>query len=243
MKKTSAKKKRRWLIVTPTFIALLVAVFFAYVSVYYRADETAREALVSDSEVKVIETEYGYLFDGSSESDALIFYPGGKVEETAYAPLLHEIARHGVDVCLVKMPFRLAVFDENKADDVIAQTDYDRYFIGGHSLGGNIASSYAADSSDISGVVLLASYSSRAIPENIAVLSVYGTNDGVLSKVSYEKNLRNVSGSLTEVVIDGGNHAYFGSYGEQRGDGDAEITPAQQQEQTRGAIAEFVAKE
>ena len=54
----------------------------------------------------------------------LTFYPGGKVEETAYAPMLHYLAEQGMDVFLVKMPFRLAVFGMNKADHVMKQHDY-----------------------------------------------------------------------------------------------------------------------
>lgn len=96
---------------------------------------SAYAALKSDDTVTVTQTAYGWFFDGPSETDALIFYPGGKVEETAYAPLLHALAERGMDCCLVSMPFRLAVFGVNKADQVMAQYDYAHWYIGGHSLG------------------------------------------------------------------------------------------------------------
>ena len=44
----------------------------------------------------------------------------------------------------------------------------------------------------------------------------------------------------TEVVIDGGNHAQFGNYGIQKGDGIADITAARQQEETAEAVAAFL---
>ena len=44
------------------------------------------------------------------------------------------------------------------------------------------------------------------------------------------------------VEIDGGNHAQFGSYGLQRGDPPAEITPQEQQARTVEAISDFLAQ-
>ena len=80
-----------------------------YLSNYYHADETALEALHSDGNVRISETDYGWLFDGPSDTDALIFYPGAKVEESSYAPLARKLAEKGMDVCLVKMPARMAI--------------------------------------------------------------------------------------------------------------------------------------
>ena len=94
------------------FLLIILAVligFFVYAGTYYHADPSAAEALESDDRVTVAKTEYGWMFDGPSEEDVLVFYPGAKVEETAYAPLLHLLAGRGIDVCMVKMPFRLAV--------------------------------------------------------------------------------------------------------------------------------------
>ena len=83
-----------------------------------------------------------------------MFYPGAKVEETAYAPLLRAIAEAGMDACLVKMPFRLAIFGVDRADRVMAAHDYERWYIGGHSLGGAMAARYAAGhASRLAGVV------------------------------------------------------------------------------------------
>lgn len=44
-----------------------------------------------------------------------------------------------------------------------------------------------------------------------------------------------------EVVIDGGNHAQFGNYGIQKGDGTSGISALQQQEEAAAAIASFIA--
>ncbi len=83
--KRKKKKGRRALLLIILLFLLLIGIFFGYVSVYYHADEAALAALRSDGAVTVTQTETGWFFDGPSESDALIVYPGGKVEETAYA--------------------------------------------------------------------------------------------------------------------------------------------------------------
>lgn len=220
--------------------AVLFALFFFYTENYYHADRTAVMMLRTDEYASVTSSQTGLLFDGPGEEDLLIFYPGAKVQETAYAPLLRQIAEEGMDVFLVRMPARLAFFGSNKADEALQETaDYANVYIGGHSLGGTMAANYAAEHAEsLDGVILLAAYSTKPLPDSLPVLSVYGTEDGVLNRGNYEKNLANVP-NLQECVIEGGNHAQFGSYGEQRGDGEASIDPGMQWNETAEAILEF----
>ena len=220
--------------------AVLFALFFFYTENYYHADRTAVMMLRTDEYAAVTSSQTGLLFDGPGEEDLLIFYPGAKVQETSYAPLLRQIAEEGMDVFLVRMPARLAFFGSNKADEALQETaDYANVYIGGHSLGGAMAANYAAEHAEsLDGVILLAAYSTKPLPDSLPVLSVYGTEDGVLNRANYEKNLANVP-NLQEVVIEGGNHAQFGSYGEQRGDGEASIDPGMQWNETAEAILEF----
>jgi hypothetical protein len=230
-------RKRRWWIIPVFVIILPCMVFLIYAEQYYHSDKAVYSLLMSDEAVAVEKTEYGWIFDGPSEDDALIFYPGGKVEETAYAPLLHHLAGQGMDVCLVKMPFRLAVFGVNKADSVMKQHDYAHWYMGGHSLGGAMAAIYAASHSEkLSGVYMLAAYPSKPLGENTRNIIIYGSEDGVLNMEKLEKAHRYLSGDSATYVIEGGNHAQFGNYGIQDGDGDALISA---QEQQRMAV-EFI---
>ena len=73
-------RKRLLWIIPAGIIVLLAVVFLCYTGRYYHADAKAAQALVSDSEVQVTETDYGWFFDGPSEDTGLVFYPGGKVE-------------------------------------------------------------------------------------------------------------------------------------------------------------------
>ncbi len=231
MKKHSLKKR---LLLLPLLIpVLLVLAFLLYAGQYYPADGTALAALNPDDTVSVRKTEYGWLFDGPSDSDALIFYPGAKVEETAYAPLLHRLAAEGMDVCLVKMPFRLAFFGMNRADALLSGYGYSRWYIGGHSLGGAMAAVYAADhGARLSGLVLLAAYPTKPLDDHLRVISVFGSEDGVINREKLEEGDRFFPENTVRHRIEGGNHARFGNYGAQRGDGTAAISAEEQQRQT-----------
>ena len=220
-------------------ILLLAASFFAYVSVYYRADEAALGFMNSDESVAVTETRYGWLFDGPSEDAALIFYPGGKVEEKAYAPLLHALATQGLDACLVKMPFRLAVLHGNAAEDVLKAHGYTEWYIGGHSLGGAMAAMYAADhGSDFSGVILLAAYPSQKLPDTLTEIQLIGSEDRIINRDKVKQGQAYAPPHCVEYTIEGGNHAQFGSYGVQRGDGTAAISAEEQIQETVRVIME-----
>ena len=215
-------------------LLVVLAVFWGiYVNTYYHADESAGAFLVSDEQVRVEKTEYGWFLDGPSEENALIFYPGAKVEETAYAPILHRFAEEGMDVCLVKMPFRLAFFGISKASDV-----------GGHSLGGAMSAVYAADHGDeLKGIVLLAAYATKKLNDDLMEVVLYGSEDGVLNRakiVESRKFAPSLSGHYLEKVIEGGNHAFVGNYGRQKGDGEAGITAEEQQEKIVRLVMEAI---
>ncbi len=230
---TKRRVRRRAAVIISVVLALFVLCAVVYVGTYYHADEAAAESLVSGGNVRIEETAYGWLFDGPSDDRAMVFYPGGKVEETAYAPLLRRLAESGMDVCLVKMPVRLAILNTDAAGDVMEAEDYRNWYIGGHSLGGVCASKFAAEHpDDIKGLVMLASYPMEEIDSGIETLMIYGSEDGVLNMEKYKEARQKAPVDASEYVIEGGNHAQFGSYGNQKGDGEAEITAGEQMEQT-----------
>ncbi len=221
-------KKKRWLI--PAGIAAVLAVVSGiYVSVYYHADDTAAEGLLTNEAVTVTQTDYGWFFDGPSEETALVFYPGAKVETEAYAPFLRLLAEQGMDVCLADMPFHLAFFGISKADDVMAEYQYDHWYVGGHSLGGAMAASYAAGNAEkLDGLVLCAAYPTKELDDTLTEVLLYGSEDLVVNRDKIEEGRQYAPEDYTEYVIDGGNHARFGSYGAQKGDGEARISAEDQ---------------
>ena len=116
---------------------------------------------------------------------------------------------------------------------------YEQYYMAGHSLGGAMAADYAAEhESHFDGIILFGAYPTKET--NLDTLLIYGSEDGVLNRKRVENASSLVSGKLRELVIDGGNHAQFGNYGEQRGDGKAGISGQDQQNQAVEAIREFI---
>ena len=89
-----------------------------------------------------------------------------------------------------------------------------------------MAAYYLADhAEDYKGLILLASYSTADLSAtDVAVLSVFGSEDTVMNREKYIENKSNLPSDFTEYVIDGGCHAYFGMYGAQDGDGTPTIT-------------------
>ncbi|MBE6589409.1 MAG: alpha/beta hydrolase [Ruminococcaceae bacterium] len=219
------RKRKIWIITAFVLLALLmiVAACAIYVGDYYRADQEAIEAFAPMNEVTFRTLEDGTMvFEPENADVGFIFYPGGKVDYTAYQPLMAACAKQGILCVLVKMPFNLAVLDMNAADGIQEKyPEIEDWYIGGHSLGGSMAASYLADhTNDYKGLILLGSYSTADLSEtDLEVLSVYGSEDRVLNREKYDENKSNLPPDFKEVVIDGGCHSYFGMYGAQDGDG------------------------
>lgn len=240
--------KKTWIRISAVFVLamlLLFGAFLIYTMDYYRPDSAAFAALQDTAAVDV-EQESGmilFLPKGESDGTGLAFYPGGKIDYRAYAPLMADLAAQGVTCVLLKMPFRLAVFDTNAADRAIsALPQITHWYVGGHSLGGVAASSYASGNPDkVEGIVFLASYPSSDISgTGLKVLSLYGSSDGVLNMDSFESGKSKNPADAAYLEIQGGNHAGFGSYGGQKGDNPAAITPEEQQQEAADAIVNFM---
>ena len=234
-------KKRKALVVTAAVLLILGLAFLIYTGDYYHADDSAAAALVSDETVRVARTDFGWLFDGPSEDCACVFYPGGKVEETAYAPFLRRLAAEGMDVFLLRVPFRLAVLAPDRAGEVMARYKYDCWFVGGHSLGGAIAANYACARGDaLEGLILCAAYPTKTVPDGLTEILLVGSEDGVVNREKLEAGRAYAPQHYVEAVIEGGNHAGFGCYGPQKGDGPAALTPEEQQAEAVRIIMETV---
>ena len=238
------KKLKIGLIIALSLLIIMAAAFFIYVGIYYEADWDLIDKMeyTGYTQKEIDSGTLAFVPNGAYNS-GVVFYPGGKVERDAYIPLMRAIASKGVLCILVDMPFNLAVFDISRADGVRDSFDkVENWYMAGHSLGGSMACSYVADNLDsFKGVILLASYSTEDLSQtSLSVLSIYGSEDLVLNRESYEENKQNLPKDFSELIIEGGNHAYFGTYGAQSGDGEGKITNREQIEITANKIAEFV---
>jgi hypothetical protein len=229
------KNIRIAVIIIVSIVILSVGAFLIYASDYYRADDTAIAAMQIDS-VTELGDRLIVVSPDTPGKTAMIFYPGAKVEYFAYLPLMEKIKdSSGIMCILVKMPFNMAIFDPNAAEEIMEQfPEIENWYVAGHSMGGAMASYYASNNQDkVKGLILLGAYIYGDFPENKA-LTIYGSfNTSVAEKINYTENI---------VVIEGGNHAQFGNYGKQNGDVDAAISSEEQQSIAAEAIKNFIMK-
>jgi len=228
------KKTIIWLVLLVILIALIGFSIWAYTPLGPMPE--AISAMVSTSEVIV--EEYTWLVFQPVDTPintGLVIYPGGRVDPRSYAPAAKQLAEDGFLGVIVPMPFNLAIFGWQKAGEVIENfPEIDHWVVAGHSLGGSMAARYAIRKpTDVDGLVLWATYpasSDDLLNSNLIIMSIYGTNDGLIT----EQDITNSSLLLPEntswVAIDGGNHAQFGWYGDQAGDNPASISREKQQQ-------------
>lgn len=238
------KRRNKILLTIGLVIAVLIGGVGFYISDYYHADENAMESVSNPNDgVTVYQIDHKIVFKPDTPRAGFVFYPGGKVEVEAYAPLMESCAEKGILCVLAEMPANLAVLDMNAADGIQGEFDeISKWYIGGHSLGGSMAVCYLAEHvEEYEGLILLASYSTADLSDSgKSVLSIYGSEDQVLNSEKYQDNRQNFPGGMVEEIIEGGNHAYFGSYGEQEGDGEASISNEEQIEMAAELIGNFI---
>ncbi|MCB8944118.1 MAG: alpha/beta hydrolase [Ardenticatenaceae bacterium] len=208
--------------------------------------DTALQALTSDAQVQVSPADGLITFAaaGQTADTGLIFYPGGHVDYRAYAPPLRQIAAQGYFVAVAEMPLDLAFFKTNAADAIIAANPgIQHWVIGGHSLGGVAAASYASEHAAIEGIAFWASYPANdALKDSaIKVISIFGTQDGLATKQDIDDSQPLLPTEAQFVAITGGNHSQFGAYGFQQGDNPATISPEEQWAQIAEVMVQFLA--
>lgn len=220
-------------------LAVAIAGFVIWGSTPLGPMPEAMAAMESDAAVEVAtEPWLSFLPTGDAQTTGLIYYPGGRVDPRSYAPMARAIAEAGYPVVIVPMPLNLAVFGVDRAADVIAAyPQVERWAIGGHSLGGSMAASFIRNNPDeIEGLLLVASYPAGSDDlsgfTNLATHSVSATEDGLATPDEIQASRLMLPAATVWLPIQGGNHAQFGYYGDQPGDGIATISREEQHRQT-----------
>ena len=223
-------------------VALIVAVFiFVRLNTYQPLPVAT--ALLEASNVE--ETEDWLKLSTDLTEARLVFYPGGLVEPVSYLPLFEPLTDEGFEIYIMKMPFNLAILNTDAIEELERHTSDDvPTYLSGHSLGGASAALYLAEEPDaIDGLVLLAAYpagGSDLSDVDFPVVSITAQHDGILDWVTYETNQSLLPKETTYSVIEGGNHANFGSYGKQDGDGNNTVNREEQQLRTRGIFTDLI---
>lgn len=240
------KKKLKTVLITFISMLVLVAVgSFVWLQISsYDASISAETALeqAGDSE-----KNYDFFDSGQPENPGIIFYPGALVDSASYSIWAKQVAAAGYDVYLLKVPLDLAVLAGDRPTDIIKTHSSQRFIVGGHSLGGVMAARFTAkNSKQVEGLLLLASYPDKKgnlESSKLSVLSLTASNDKVLDWENYDDARQYLPESTTTYEeIEGGNHAGFGSYGAQKGDGKRTISNDEQQTEVAESIVEWLEK-
>ena len=258
-------------------LVLLVGVaaigFKIYTSHYYAMDQDITTVITNEyaDRVLVYSNDAGMAFFPKDKNfrAIIVYYPGGKVEYTAYESLMYKLSARGFICLLPKMPENIALLDIKAVDTLVPQDEATRqiadsldWYMAGHSLGGAAATKYLSDAyieqisenskeSDADkekltrykGLILCGSYPPYDLTAtDLRLLSIYGSNDGVLNMESYEEDKAYWPEDSTEYEIEGGIHSYFGCYGIQEGDGDPSISNEEQLDITVDVIDRWISK-
>ena len=180
---------------------------------------------------------------GPAPTKGLVFYPGARVDARAYQDVLAPAVSAGYRVVILKEPLGLNLLDANQARSAMADNpDITTWAVGGHSLGGVAASSFAQGNTDVSGLVLYASYPLDSLRgrQGLGVLSVSGTEDGLSTPAKIDASGDLLPADAEFTAVQGGVHAFFGDYGAQPGDGEPGISRDEAQEQIAAATVTFL---
>jgi hypothetical protein len=211
----------------------------------YPARMVALSALESTDRVTITQDKWIVLEPDKETEIGLIFYPGGLVEPTAYAPILHQIAEKGVLVIITPMPLNLAIFNTGAANAVIdAYPQISTWILAGHSLGGASAAIFAENNPErIDAIALWDSYPANSADlsdNNISVISIYGTTNNFPNTENFNDNKHLLPAETKFIGIEGANHAQFGDYGPQKGDIVASMSLVEQHEQVAEIMLDFI---
>ncbi len=222
------------------FVTVLGSVAYAQIATA-KPEAAAEQALLSTADV-LVESDDWLVFRpaGAAPTTGLIFYPGALVDPRAYAPYAQDIAAAGYLVVIPSMPLNLAILNANEAEKIIeAFPEIEHWALGGHSLGGVMATQFVKDYPwAAEGLALWGAYPAGGTDVSCRILdavSIYGTQDGLSTPEEILASQVLLPPDTIYVPIEGGNHAQFGWYGNQKGDLPAQISHLEQQAQTLAA--------
>jgi len=232
---TARKAAILYVVVPVGAVCVILGGLFLWVSTSLPAMPEALAALRGSSDVRVTVERWGVFEPTAGKPKiGLVVYPASRIDWRAYAPLALSIAHGGVFVVVVPMPLNLAALDPAGAESVIRKFPGVRsWAIAGHGEGGAMAARFAVRHPQLVRALIL--WAARPGPgdnlgaSRIPVLSISAERDGLVPPLVIKGSAWLLPATTRWVTIQGGNHAQFAWYGQQRRDGAALISREQQQ--------------
>jgi hypothetical protein len=238
------RRIRSVLLAVLAVVVLLAVAFLFYANLVMRGEREQALLVWENDDIAITSTDQSIVMEpvAGATGQGLLFIPGAKVDPYAYMYKLSGLVESGVTVVITKPTLNLAFFDTRTLDDfAVDAPDVDEWYVGGHSLGG-VKACMLADSPEVAGLVLFGSYCANDLSDSdLAVLSVSGSNDGLSTPEKIDANRSNLPTSTDFVEIEGGNHARFGDYGDQAGDGEATISTEEMLSELTPTLVAFFA--
>ena len=212
--------------------ALILATLLVGIVAYARpmaATPVALAALIPDDQVRIADRITWYEMSPVREDQAgneippttgLVFVPGARVDSRAYAHLLRPLVEAGFFVAVLKEPLGFSILNPDHPASVLrTHPDIPYWAVGGHSLGGTTAVTAADTDEQVNGLVLFAAYpASRVERIDLEVVSVFGSDDGLVTPADIERSKADLPSDTGYVEVPGAAHSWFGDYGVQPGD-------------------------
>ncbi len=232
------------------FVLVIAGGIFFWLRQSLPAQEEAARYLESSEQVEVVRGDDVIEFWPRSRENydsGIIFYPGAQVEAEAYAALASILAEAGYPVFLVEMPFQLSILGWDRAEDIMAanRENISSWTMAGHSLGGAMSARFVSREQPpaVENLLLLAAYPAAGedlSQKKISVLSIYGSEDEIINLERLQERTSLLPADARMKTLEGANHAGFGQYGEQEGDGEAKISGEEQRQMAVQIILEFL---
>jgi hypothetical protein len=224
--------ERMWLSITSGGVLLALGALAIWLSPFAAGAE-ARNAGAEPGTLSITETATEIVLENSElePSAGVIFHPGARVDTRAYVGILRPIAEAGHQVVIVKEPLGIAFLSIEFVEKWISsRPDIETWVVGGHSLGGVVAATHAANPR-IDGLLLWASYPASDLSDRtgLTVASVYGSRDGLTEEATVEASATELPTGTTFTRVEGAIHSQFADYGTQPGDGEPTISVVQAQ--------------
>ena len=161
---------------------------------------------------------FDFVPKGVTPERGLIIYPAGNVDPRAYAPPAMALAEEGIFVSIVPMENYLPTNGYLHADLVRERNpQVQRWFVGGHGLGGTMATRYGATETGktLLGLVLWSAVAGEVYDlgqSALKVLSVFGELDENYNAEQIQQFAHTLPEDTAYVCIKGGDYGQFGYY-------------------------------
>ena len=244
--------RRRIRLIGLAALALLVvgiASFLAWAASPMPPEHGPLDAARTDRSFTLSESADGVvLAPKDPNGTGLVYLAGARVDPAAYARKLSGLADAGVTIVIARPTLNFAIFELRPLstfEGLAADSGVQRWYVGGHSLGGVRACQYAADApaGSIAGVILFGSYCAADLSaSDLPVLTLSATRDGLSTPATIAAAAHLLPPDAQLVKLPGADHAQFGDYGPQPGDNPATASDAQAKREITTAVLAFIGR-